>query len=77
VLIQLSTGGNGVGVTSTEVTSNATLLQSIIGIGVGVGSQSQSKYALKSNVVQFIGNGVGDGQIPTLKSLADISGQLE
>jgi hypothetical protein len=43
VLIQLSTGIVGVGVTPTLVKSKLTSSQGTLGVGVGIGSQSQSK----------------------------------
>jgi hypothetical protein len=55
----------------------STSSQATLGVGVGIGSQSQSKYALKLNIPQLTGVGVGVGQIPPIKSFADISGQFE
>ena len=77
MLSQKLPDGVGVGVTPKEVILKSTSSQATLGDGVGSGSQSQSKYAVKSNVSQLTGLGVGVGHGPLVKLFADISGQTE
>jgi hypothetical protein len=49
----------------------------IDGVGVTNGSKSQSKKAVKSKILQLIGDGVGVGHGPDVKKLAEMSGQDE
>ena len=63
--------GVGVGVAVGVATGVA------VGVTVGVGVILQSKYAVKSKSSQFIGVGVGVGQIPVVNKFAEISGHIE
>jgi hypothetical protein len=69
--------GVGVGVSGNAVTDISTKSHGIDGVGVTNGTKSQSKYAVKSNVLQSIADGVGVGQGPTVNKLAEMSGHSE
>jgi hypothetical protein len=49
----------------------------IDGVGVTNGSKSQSKKAVKSKILQLIGDGVGVGHGPVVNKFAEISGHEE
>jgi hypothetical protein len=67
----------GVGVIGKAVTNMSTNSHGIDGVGVTNGSKSQSKKAVKSKILQLIGDGVGVGHGPVVNKFAEISGHEE